>query len=294
MEEGGADVIIGAHLSISKGYPAAAREAAKLNLDGFQYFTRNPRGGAVRHLSDAEAAAFHQAREEAGLRAVIAHLPYTVNLGSSEPRLAEFATQVVREDTERARRLGVELVVTHPGHFGPDGREAGLERVIRVLKEGLEAEEAGPAFCLETMAGQGHEIGGTLEELATVIQALGPRVRVGLCLDSAHLLAAGWDLRTWSGIDRLVERIDNLVGWDRVLALHLNDSKAALGSHRDRHELIGRGQLGRDGVKAIVTHPALGRLPLFLETPVGDYREYAAEAALVRELAGLTKGETKE
>ncbi|MDK2927628.1 MAG: deoxyribonuclease [Bacillota bacterium] len=287
-------MIIGAHLSISRGYPAAAREAAKLNLDGFQYFTRNPRGGAVRHLADEEAAAFRRAREEAGLRAVIAHLPYTVNLGSSEPRLVEFAAQVVREDTERARRLGAELVVTHPGHFGSDGREAGLERVVRVLQEGLGEVEDGPAFCLETMAGQGHEIGGTLEELAAAIKVLEPVVRVGLCLDSAHLFAAGWDLRTWPGIDRLVERIDELVGWDRVRALHLNDTKAALGSHRDRHELIGRGQLGRDGIKAIVTHPALGRLPLFLETPVGDYKEYAAEAALVRELAGLTKTETKE
>lgn len=281
-------MIIGAHLSISKGYPAAVREAAKLGLDGFQYFTRNPRGGVIRRLAVEEIAAFRNERGAAGLKTVVAHLPYTVNLGSSERRLQEFATMVVREDVERARLLGVELIVAHPGHYGEDGLEAGLVRVAEVLKSGLSGQEEGPVFCLETMVGQGHEIGGRLEELAALIRTLQGEVRIGLCLDSAHLFAAGWDLRTWAGIDKLITRVDELVGWDKVRALHLNDSKAPLGSRRDRHELIGRGELGPEGIKAIVTHPELKKLPFFLETPVKEYREYASEAKLVRSLAGLT------
>lgn len=280
--------MVGAHLSISKGYPAAARQAAELGLNGFQYFTRNPRGGAVRRLPEEEAAAFQKERQKAGLGAVIAHLPYTVNLGSAEPRLLEFATMVVREDTERARSLGVELVVAHPGHYGEEGLEAGLARVAQVLAAGLAGREQGPVFCLETMAGQGHELGGTLEEIAALVKTLRPAVRIGICLDSAHLFAAGWDLRTWFGIDKLVAKIDELVGWGSVRAVHLNDSKAPLGSCRDRHELLGRGELGLEGIKAIVTHPVLSKLPFFLETPVDDYRQYADEAALARELAGST------
>lgn len=282
-------MIIGAHLSISKGYPQAVREAAKLNLDGFQYFTRNPRGGAIRSLAVEEIAAFHNEREKVGLKAVVAHLPYTVNLGSSERRLQEFATMVVREDVERARLLGAELVVAHPGHYGQDGLEAGLARIVQVLRDGLGGREEGPVFCLETMAGQGREIGGRLEELAALIKTLQGEVRIGLFLDSAHLYAAGWDLRTWAGIDKLVAKVDQLVGWDKVHGLHLNDSKAPLGSRRDRHELVGRGEIGLDGIKAIVTHPELKKLPLFLETPVKEYREYASEAELVRRLAGLTE-----
>lgn len=282
-------MVIGAHLSISKGYPAAARQAQALVLDGFQYFTRNPRGGRVRSLGADEIAAFRSGRQAAALKTVIAHLPYTVNLGSPEPRQIEFATMVLKEDVKRAAALGTEFVVTHPGRYSQDGVEAGLARVADVLAQGLAEAPPGPVFCLETMAGQKNEIGGTLEELTILVKVLAERVKIGLCLDTAHLFAVGWDIRTWQGIDQLVDRIENLVGWDKVCAVHLNDSKMTLGSHRDRHELIGRGELGPEGIKAIVTHPVLRELPFFLETPVDDYSQYADQAALVRELAGVGK-----
>lgn len=278
-------MIIGAHLSISRGYPAAARQAGRLKLDGFQYFSRNPRGGAVRSLPAAEVAEFRQAVQQEGLQVNLAHLPYTVNLGSDEPRRQEFAVMVVSEDMERAAALGTPLVVAHPGHFGAAEVEAGLNQVAATLKAGLEGLPPGPMFCLETMAGQGREIGGRLEELAQIISLVGDRAEIGICLDSAHLFAAGWDMRTRAGLDELVAAIEATVGWERVQVMHLNDSKAPRGSRRDRHELIGQGEIGLDGIKAIVNHPRLGQLPMFLETPVADYKQYQQQAQLVRELA---------
>lgn len=278
-------MIIGAHLSIGKGYPAAARQAVSLQLDGFQYFTRNPRGGAVRALPESEVQEFRHVVETLGLKANLAHLPYTVNMGSDDPRLQDFAVMVVRQDIERASALGTPFLVAHPGHFGQAGVEAGLMQVANTIRMALEGAPTDSVFCLEVMAGQGREIGGRLEELAAIMSLVGDKAEVGVCLDSAHLFAAGWDVRNHAGIDELIETIDATFGWERVKVMHLNDSKVPLGSRRDRHELIGQGEIGLDGIKAIVNHPYLRQLPMYLETPVnGDYKRYQQEAQLVREL----------
>ncbi|MGI6128732.1 MAG: deoxyribonuclease IV [bacterium] len=276
-------MIIGAHLSIGKGYPTAARQAARLQLDGFQYFTRNPRGSSVRALPEAEVKQFRQLVQEMGL-VNLAHLPYTVNLGSTEPRKQEFAIMVVKHDMERASALGTPFVVAHPGHFGDDGVEAGLRQVATTLQAALDGLSTDTVFCLEVMAGQSREIGGRLEELAEIIRLVDDKVEIGVGLDSAHLFAAGWDIRTSAGIDKLVAAIDAAFGWDRVKVMHLNDSKMPLGSRRDRHALIGQGEIGLEGIKAMVNHPYLSQLPMYLETPVDDYKQYQQEANLVREL----------
>ena len=277
-------MIIGAHLSIGKGYPAAARQAARLKLDGFQYFTRNPRGGSVRTVPESEIKKFLETMKELDLKTNLAHLPYTVNLGSQEPRLQEFATMVVREDMKRAQALGTSFVVSHPGHFGKAGLEAGLTQVAETLKIALDGVGTGTIFCLETMSGQGREIGGQLEDLAEIIRLVGDSAPIGVCLDTAHLFAAGWDMRNQAGLDKLTASIEDTIGWDRVKVMHLNDSKVPLGSRRDRHALIGQGEIGLDGIRAIVNHSQLGQLPMFLETPVDNYSQYAKEAQLVREL----------
>lgn len=278
-------MIIGAHLSISKGYPNAARQASKLQLDGFQHFTRNPRGGAVRALWDGEVEEFKQVMQELGLRVNLAHLPYTVNLGSDDPHKQEFAVMVVRQDIKRAAALGTPFVVAHPGHFGKAGVEAAVEQVATTLRQALGDTALDTVFCLETMSGQGREIGGRLEELAAIISLVKDKAPIGVCLDTAHLFASGWDIRTKAGIDELIAAIDATVGWERVKVMHLNDSKVSIGSHRDRHELIGQGEIGLKGMKAIVNHNRLRQLPMFLETPVDDYKQYQQEAQLVRGLA---------
>lgn len=237
----------------------------------------------MRALTDKEVREFRQKIVETGIRPVVGHLPYTVNLGAEEKRLSDFARQVVAEDLGRCDLLGAEFLVTHPGRHGGDLR-AGLERVVRLLAQALEGREYRAILLLETMAGQGNEIGGDFSELAFILEALGWPERVGVCLDTAHLYAAGWDISSEEGIDRMLEELDRLIGLSRVKVVHINDSLVPCGSRRDRHALIGRGELGPEGMAAIVNHRFLKTLPGILETPVGGYEEYASEARAVRAL----------
>lgn len=284
---------LGAHLSIAKGFPEAAAMASQIGANAFQFFTRNPRGGAARTIAAQEADLWQEERRQRDIYPIIGHLPYTVNLAASTDKIYEFARMVVRDDLLRVHQVGAELVVTHPGTHGGLGMTEGINRVSRLLAEVL--EEVGPVvgtpdgvqLLLETMAGQGTEIGGEIEHLGLILKNLGFPKGVGICLDSCHLFAAGWDLRSKEGIDALLEKIDKEIGLDRVKAMHLNDSVYGLGSHKDRHANIGRGELGEKGIEAVVTHPWLQQLPFFLETPVEKYEDYAAEIALVRKLAGL-------
>ncbi|MBC7323838.1 MAG: deoxyribonuclease IV, partial [Moorella sp. (in: Bacteria)] len=274
----------GAHLSIAKGLQKAVTMAAEIGANTFQYFTRNPRGGAAREIPPQEIDTWLEARERADLYPVAGHLPYTVNLGAAAVRQQEFARMVLHDDTLRVAAIGGEYLIAHPGRYDDD-RKVALARIIRVIKEAYLCLSAPgrPVLLLETMAGQGKEI-GSLDDLQYILAGLDWPERVGVCLDSAHLFAAGWDLRTPAGCRLLVEEIEAKIGLERVKVMHLNDSAAPLGSHRDRHANIGRGELGEGGIKAIVNDPFLSRLPLLLETTVSHYTEYGGEIALVKEL----------
>jgi deoxyribonuclease-4 len=279
---------IGAHLTISKGLPEAARLARRLGADTFGFHTRNPRGGASRAITAEELEAWRREQAEDGgpLGPLVGHLPYVINLGSDRD-IWEFGVRVVAEDLVRCAAFGAYAIVLHPGHCAPEALDRGIARVAEGVAAAL--ERAGPArclLCLEAMAGQRGEIGGRPEELAAILQALDWPDGVGVCLDTCHLFAAGWDIRTHAGIDRMLEAFDAAVGLGRVRVLHLNDSKFPLGSRRDRHERLGRGEIGRDGLAAVLTHPVLRELPIIIETPVDDYAVYAEEIAVARELAG--------
>ncbi len=279
---------VGAHLSITKGLDHGVELAAELGCNTFQYFTRNPRGGRAREIGADEIARGRAASRRLDVAPLVAHLPYTVNPASPDPQAYAFARQVVADDLRRAAELGSELVVCHPGSHGGDGPERGLDRVVALLESALDGAPDRPRLLLETMAGQGTEIGSDLGLLAAIIDRLGRPACLGICLDSCHLFAAGHDLRSPEVIDRLLEDIDRSLGLDRVGCLHLNDSKAPLGSRRDRHARIGEGHLGPDGIRTIVRHPFLRTLPLIVETPVDDVREYAREVRRARELAGVS------
>ncbi len=277
---------VGAHLTIAKGLPEAARLARRVGANTFQYFTRNPRGGAVRSMSDGEIAAWSLLRREYDIFPVVGHLPYTVNLAAPADATWGFAKRVLREDLERAGAYGAEFLVVHPGSHGGEGVERGVARIAAALEEVFEAVEGPTMLLLETMAGQGSEVGFEPRHLDGIIERLGRTERIGVCLDSCHLFAAGFDLRTHEGIDAMLAEMDRAVGLERVRAMHLNDSKVPLGGRRDRHELLGQGHLGEEGMAALLTHPFIRKLPLLIETPVKEYTDYAGEIRLARAFAG--------
>ncbi|QIA27854.1 deoxyribonuclease IV [Thermaerobacter sp. PB12/4term] len=279
-------LVVGCHLSVAKGFPAAAAVAVQVGANALQFFPRNPRGGAQRQVSEAERAQWLERREEAGLRYTIAHIPYTVNLASPKPAAYEFARRVLREDLERCRWVGADAAVTHPGSYVEGDPADGIRRIIAAIEPVLPLlEEPGsPWLLLETMSGQGSEIGGRLEELRAILEGLGWPPRVGVCLDTCHLFAAGYDWRDPAQVGRLVEDLDRAVGWERVQALHVNDSKFPCGSRRDRHEKMGQGEIGRRGFANLLRHPRLRALPMLLETPIDGELDYAAEIRWLREL----------
>ncbi len=276
---------IGAHLSISKGLPQAVRQTTRIGGDSFGFHTRNPRGSGSRTIPPEERAEFAAAAEGAGLAPPVGHLPYVINLGS-ERDIWDFGVRVVGEDLRRCDEFGARAIVLHPGHHTPGALERGLDRVVAGVRAALEA--AGPGtclLCLEGMAGQTGEIGSRPEELGAILEGVGPNPRLGVCLDTCHLFAAGWDIRTHAGIDAMLAAYAPHVGLQRLRVLHLNDSKFPLGSHRDRHERLGQGEIGRAGLTAVLTHPVLAALPMIIETPVEDYDAYAGEISTARRLA---------
>jgi len=257
--------------------------AERIGANTFQFFTRNPRGGRARHIGREEIEEWNRERRRLDIYPVVGHLPYTVNLAAPPGKLQDFAAMVVREDLVRGADIGAEYIVSHPGRHKGD-REQALNRLAQIIRRGLEeTPEVKTMFLLETMAGQQGEI-GSLEDLRCILDLLDWSPQVGICLDSAHLFAAGWNLKTTPGCDDLVAALEEKIGLDRVKILHLNDSLAPLGSRRDRHACIGQGELGDEGIGAIINHPFLGELPMLLETTVERYEDYGEEIARVKEL----------
>ncbi|WPD18813.1 deoxyribonuclease IV [Thermaerobacter composti] len=279
-------LVVGCHLSVAKGFPTAARVASQVAANALQFFPRNPRGGAQRQVDEAERAEWLRQRDAVGLRFVIAHIPYTVNLASPKAQAYAFARRVLQEDLERCRWVGADAAVTHPGSYVEGDPADGIRRIVAAIEPVLPLldEPGAPWLLLETMSGQGTEIGGRLEELRAILDGLGWPERVGVCLDTCHLFAAGYDWRDPAAVDRLVDDVDRAVGWGRVRALHVNDSKFPCGSRRDRHEKVGQGAIGREGFANLLRHPRLRALPMLLETPVDRELEYADEIRWLREL----------
>ncbi len=277
-------VRLGAFLSITKGIDKVVPQALEIGANTFQFFTRNPRGGGARTIGDDEIARWFKAAREADIAQVCGHLPYTVNLASDKENLIEFASMVVADDLRRMAALGIDYLVVHPGSAS-DRRTDALHRIIRLLDKVL--EESGSSVCLllETMATQGNEV-GSIEEIAAIWHALGRPQQVGVCLDSCHLFAAGYDFTKAQEVERLVADLDASIGLEPVKVLHLNDSKMPSGSRRDRHANIGQGEIGEEGFANLLHHPFVRRLAWHLETPVTTYRDYAQDIARVKAIIG--------
>lgn len=272
---------IGCHLSPTNGYLAMGNDALSIGADTFQFFTRNPRGSRARTIDPEDAAALGALQQAHAFAPTVAHAPYTLNPCSSDARVREFAHMTMEDDLRRLLQLPCQLYNFHPGSHTGQGVEAGIRLTAALLSEMLSAVPNGATLLIETMAGQGSEIGSTFEQVAALIDAAGGGARLGVCLDTCHVFAAGYDLS--GDLDGVLAAFDRTIGLARLRAVHLNDSLHPLGSHRDRHARIGEGQLGLAALQRVTRHPALAHLPFLLETPQESFAGYAREIALLQE-----------
>ena len=258
-----------------------AADAVSIGANTFAFFTRNPRGGNARKLEEGDLAAFLSTLEANGIGPLVAHAPYTYNLCSAKPETVEFARRSMREDLARMERMPGHLYNFHPGSHVKQGVDEGIRLICEGLNEVLEPGQA-TTVLLETMAGKGSEVGRSFEELSRIIEGVDHDELLGVCLDTCHVADAGYDIV--HDLDGVLDEFDRAIGLDRLRALHLNDSKNPLGSHKDRHERIGEGTLGLEAFRAVVTNPRLEGLPMVLETPQVGLDGWAAEIALLRDL----------
>ncbi len=261
----------GAHVSIRGALHLAVDRAVAIGCECLQIFTGSPRQWREVRYSDRDLDLFVVKRRRAGLDPLVAHAAYLVNLASADPEIYRRSTASLISSLHLMDRLQGMGVVTHLGSRGSRPWADARDRVVAAIGVALEAT-ATARVLLEHSAGAGGQVGGTFEELADILEALDHHPRVGVCLDTCHLFAAGWDLRTPQGVQAALRAFDRTVGLRHLQLLHLNDSRGGLGSHLDRHENIGQGRIGRRGFAALVAHPRLQRLAGIIETPGFDRR----------------------
>lgn len=296
---------IGCHLSSSGGYLAMAQTAVSIGANVFQFFTRNPRGGAAKPVDKADVAAFLKYAAENGIGPILAHAPYTLNAAGAEPRVREFAESVMVDDLKRLELTPGAMYNFHPGSHVGQGTENGVELIsshlnrvfTRVCKDLSSDQRANrptdhlsTIVLLETMAGKGSEVGRNFEEIRAIIDATesqltanrqSPTAKLGVCLDTCHVWDGGYDIV--NDLDGVLAEFDKVIGLDHLKAIHINDSMNVLAAHKDRHEKIGKGKIGLEAFARIVNHPKLRDLPFYLETPC-DLQGYKEEIALLKGL----------
>ena len=273
---------IGCHLSVSKGYLAMGREALRIGADTFSFFTRNPRGGGVKAFDREDISALAELLEKEDFAPLVAHAPYTYNLCSDKEANRDFAERSMKEDLERLEDLRGNYYNFHPGNHMKQGSEV----AVRIISDSLNRimwPGMGTVVLLETMAGKGTEVGRSFEELASIIEKVSLKENIGVCLDTCHVYDAGYDIV--SDLQGVLREFDRIIGLSYLKAVHLNDSKNPFASHRDRHEKIGQGYLGKNCFTEVINCPSLRDLPFILETPQEDNDGYRDEIAMLRALS---------
>lgn len=254
------------------------KEAVNIGANTFQFFTRNPRGGAAKAIDEADVQAFLTFAKEHEFGKIIAHAPYTLNACSADERTREFAFEVMTDDLKRMEYVPGNYYNFHPGSHVKQGAEVGIAMIAEMLNKIL-TPELHTTVLLETMAGKGSEVGRSFEELRAILDRVELSDQMGVCLDTCHVYDAGYDIV--GNLDGVLEEFDRILGLERLCAIHLNDSKNPFGSHKDRHEKIGQGSIGLEAITRIVNHPSLRELPFLLETP-NELAGYAKEIALLK------------
>lgn len=270
---------IGCHLSSSKGFLAMGKTALEIGANTFQFFTRNPRGSKAKALDEQDAAALCTLMKNNSFAPLVAHAPYTLNACSADAKTREFAMHTMEDDLKRMEYLPNNYYNFHPGSHVGQGAEEGIRQIAGQLNALLKPEQT-TTVLLETMAGKGTEIGRSFEELRQILNQVTLIDKMGVCLDTCHIFDGGYDVT--SQLDRILDEFDNVIGLGKLKAIHLNDSKNPLGSHKDRHEKIGHGFIGLETFIQIINHPDLRHLPFYLETP-NELPGYAEEIRLLRE-----------
>lgn len=271
---------IGCHLSSSGGYLAMGKEAVRIGANTFQFFTRNPRGGAAKPLDLDDINAFNEYRKENNVLSVLAHAPYTMNACAKDEGLREFAKNTMLDDIMRLDNIEGAMYNFHPGSHVSQGVEVGIDYISSMLNEVI-TENQKTIILLETMAGKGSEVGRSFEEIKAIIDKVNLNDKLGVCLDTCHVYDGGYDIV--SDLDGVLNEFDRIIGLERLKAIHLNDTKNPFESHKDRHEKIGDGFLGIEAITRIINHEKLRDLPFFLETP-NDIDGYEREIALLKTL----------
>lgn len=269
---------LGAHLSSSKGFYRMGQDALKIGANTFQCFVRNPRGAKAKALNPEDLAKLRGLLEEKGFGPIVAHAPYIMNPCSKDEGIRELAARMMTEDLALMEHLPGNYYNFHPGSHVGQGIETGCQQIAAML-DAVVKPELQTTVLLETMAGKGSEIGGKFEELRMIIDMTACGESLGVCLDTCHIADGGYDII--HDLDGVLTEFDRIIGLSRLKAVHINDSMNPLGSHKDRHALIGEGTIGTEAILRVMRHPALCQLPFVLETPTDD-KGHGEEIAMLR------------
>jgi deoxyribonuclease IV len=288
-------LLLGAHMSIAGGVHRAVERGVALGCTALQLFTRNQVQWHTRAISGAEADRFRAAHAASGIGPVVAHANYLINVAGPDERTRERSLDGLRTELRHAALLALPWVVLHPGNHMGQGEAAGLRQAAELARRALD-EPGAPSvgLLLETTAGQGTALGHSFEQLAELLVRIGVPERLGVCLDTCHVFAAGYDLRTEGGYERVIEEFDRVIGLDRLHALHVNDSKRECGSRVDRHAHIGRGHLGLTPFRCLLRDRRFARVPKLLETPKSDAERDDWDAVNLATLRSLVETDREE
>ena len=272
-------MLIGNHLSASKGYASMGKAALALDANTFAFFTRNPRGGKAKEIDEKDVEKFLNFAKEHEFGKIVAHAPYTMNLCAAKEDIRSFSKEMLLDDLKRMEYTPYNYYNFHPGSHVGQGAETGIALIAEALNEALKPEQT-TTVLLETMAGKGTEVGRTFEELREILDRVELNDKMGVCLDTCHVWDGGYDIV--NDLDGVLNEFDRVIGLERLKAVHFNDSLNDCGSHKDRHAKIGEGKIGAEAMRRVVLHPLLEGRPFILETP-NDDEGYRREIQMVRE-----------
>ena len=278
---------IGVHVSIAGKIYDALERARELGCNTMQIFSRNPRGWKVSALAESDIDEFRRLKERYDIAPVVVHIPYIINLASPDERLYRKSIAAYIEDIARADSLGAEYFVTHLGSHVGSGEDNGIERFAKAINEITKRAKPKTMILFETTAGSGSWIGYRFEQIKRILDSLESAKKIGVCLDTSHVFEAGYDVATKEGLKKTLGEFDRLVGLERIKVVHFNDSLSPFNSHVDRHEHLGKGRIGLEGMRRIINHPALRKAAFIMETPKKTDKDDRMNLKAAR---GLIKG----
>jgi deoxyribonuclease IV len=276
---------VGVHVSISGSIDQAVDRAQEYGCDTFQMFTRNPQGWKFGDLDPEQVKKFREKLGQSKISPIVDHMPYLPNLSCPEDEIYDKSVASFAAEVDRCGTLGISYLVVHLGSHLGKGREVGLERIGSALGIGAKRAKGDLRILLENMAGTKNSMGSNFQDIREILDSVKKRERLGVCLDTCHLYAAGFDVQSERGVQQTMAKFNEVVGFDTLKAVHLNDSKGGLGSGLDRHENIGKGYIGEKGFRAILHHSAVKELPMILETPADEPNDVLNDLRMVRKLA---------